>query len=216
LPPGGSHTPPAAAACTTTPGCREQEWSWAYHILPHLGHAEVHRNPDAAAVRAAKIPSYYCPARRRPRCYNDRAMIDYAGNAGTKPDGSNGAVMRTTEGPISISDITDGAGSTVLVAEKQLNVSEFGNSPGDSEGFVTPGWTTGFEVYRLGNSSPNPDVESPGDLSAFAEFGSSHPGVINAVFADGAVRTIRFSVNPTVWRRACIRNDNQSYNLNDL
>src|SRR6266545_7753501 len=50
LPPGGSHTPPANAACTTSPACRDQEWSWAYHILPHLGHAETHRNPNAAAV----------------------------------------------------------------------------------------------------------------------------------------------------------------------
>src|SRR5437016_4431178 len=36
LPPGGSHTPPAAGACTNTPACRDAEWSWAYHILPFI------------------------------------------------------------------------------------------------------------------------------------------------------------------------------------
>lgn len=214
LPPGGGQTPAAGAACVATPNCREREWSWAYHILPYLGYADTHRNPDAAAVLNSPIPEYYCPTRRRTRCYNNRAMLDYAANAGTKADGSNGAIMHSNAEPITISEISDGAASTVLVAEKRLNVAELGNSPGDREGYAAPGWTT--EAYRLGNLAPAPDLHSPGDLTAFTEFGSSHPGAINALFADGTVRTIRFTVDPAIWRRACIRNDNQAFNLNDL
>ena len=214
FPPGGNHAPNAASACVSGPGCREREWSWAYHILPHLGHESIYQNPDASTVRAFPVPVYYCPSRRRPRCSNNRTSIEYAANAGTRPDGSNGVVLRSSLEPISIWDIADGAASTVLVAEKRLNVGELGTGPGDSEGYAAPGWTS--EAYRLGTMPPAADVEAPGDLNAFSEFGSSHPGTLNALFADGSVRTIRFTVNPAIWRRACSRDDNQAFNLNDL
>jgi prepilin-type processing-associated H-X9-DG protein len=97
-----------------------------------------------------------------------------------------------------------------------LNIRELGKSPGDTHGYATPGWTEAFEVHRLGKSPPTADLDEPGNLAAFSEFGSSHPGVLNALFADGVVRTIRYSVSPAVWRRACVRNDNQNFSLNDL
>ncbi|MDB5307031.1 MAG: pulG 11 [Gemmataceae bacterium] len=209
LPPGGSHSPPAAAACTD-PDCRQAEWSWAYHILPHLEHGAAYRAPDPAAVQAAVIPVYYCPTRRPAQLYNGRAMIDYAGNAGTQPEGQNGVVMRTTQGQITLADITDGTSNTVLLGEKRVNVTGFGLTGGDHEGYVTPGWNADhYEVYRLGSQGPDPDTNLGADAIAYPAFGSSHPGVFNAVFADGAARTVRYSVNPATWRRACVRNDCQ-------
>jgi len=49
-----------------------------------------------------------------------------------------------------------------------------------------------------------------------SEFGSSHRGVFLALFADGSVRTLRLSVNPTLWRRVCVGNDHQQFNLDEL
>ena len=143
-------------------------------------------------------------------------MLDYAANAGTHEAGNDGVIQRSTEPPISMADILDGPGSTVLFAEKRLNIRELGNAPGDTHGYATPGWTDAFEAHRLGAQAPAADIDEAGNLAAFSEFGSSQPGVLNALFADGAVRTIRFSVKPAVWRRACVRNDNQNFNLNEL
>src|SRR4051812_36331190 len=40
LPPGGSYgTQSTSAACTTSPSvqwCRDNEWSWAFHLLPYI------------------------------------------------------------------------------------------------------------------------------------------------------------------------------------
>jgi len=215
VPPGGSQTSPSRAACRAAE-CRNREWSWAYHLLPHLGYGEVHGNPNADVVLAADVPLFYCAARRRPRRCNNRTMLDYAANAGTQELGSDGVIQRSTELPIAFGDISDGASSTVLLAEKRLNTAEFGRAPGDFHGYATPGWTEAYEAHRLGLLPPAADIDAPGDLAAFSEFGSSHPGVVNALFADGAVRTIRFNVSPAVWRRACVRNDNQNLNLNEL
>lgn len=216
LPPGGHHTPPASSARLDA-GCRESEWSWAFHLLPHLGFYEVFANPDADAVRAAEVPHYVCSARRRTgRRWNNRTMLDYAANAGTQPNGTDGAIQRSTEKPYSWSDFPNGLGGTLMLAEKRLNVAEFGNAPGDRHGFATPGWSEACEAHRFGIQPPAADFDSPGDCSPLTEFGSSHPGVLLALFADGTVRTIRVSVSPSVWRRACVRNDDQRLNVSEL
>ena len=43
-------------------------------------------------------------------------------------------------------------------------------------------------------------------------FGSSHTGGLNAVFADGSVRFIRFNVDPVAFMRACVADDGQPLN----
>jgi hypothetical protein len=198
-------------------GCREREWSWAYHILPHLGFGEIHAYPEADAVRAAEVPPFYCGSRRSAgRRWNDRTMLDYAANAGTLPSGADGAIQRSTSTPNSWRDFVDGLGSTLLLAEKRVNVAKFGDSPGDTHGFATPGWTDDCEAHRFGRLPPAADLDDANHSEAFTEFGSSHPGVVVALFADGTVRSVRFSVSPAVWRRVSVRNDHQNFNLDDL
>jgi prepilin-type processing-associated H-X9-DG protein len=53
-------------------------------------------------------------------------------------------------------------------------------------------------------------------VSGGYRFGASHPSGVNAVFADGGVRVISYGVAPEVFQRACVRNDGQTFNLNDL
>jgi prepilin-type processing-associated H-X9-DG protein len=85
----------------------------------------------------------------------------------------------------------------------------------DNEPYTRPGWNGGWEVYRTGSTQPARDIRSSSTASLTA-FGSAHPTGFNAVFADGSVRHIRYAVNLTTWRRACVLNDGEVYSLNDL
>jgi prepilin-type processing-associated H-X9-DG protein len=124
--------------------------------------------------------------------------------------------MQTPLGAICMADITDGASATLLVAEKRLNSASLGLSTDDNESYCTAGWNGDWEVYRWGQAQPASDFHLPGDTNPQHVFGSAHPTGFNCVFCDGSVRFLRYSVNLNTWMRACVRNDNQLYNQNDL
>ena len=214
VPLGGSQ----ADVAQTTPQGREQSWSWAYNILPFIEQDNLHKNANSALVRNTPVKTYYCPSRRSAQAYNGTAKIDYAGNAGTVSDGANGVVMKTPLGAIRLTDILDGTNCTVLLAEKQMNRGAFGESADDNESYCTPGWNADWEVYRVGSGQPAPDFSQPGSPPPAPThvFGAAHTSGFNAVFCDGSVRFIRYSVRGTTWSRACIRNDNQVLNSSDL
>jgi hypothetical protein len=48
------------------------------------------------------------------------------------------------------------------------------------------------------------------------QFGASHPDGLQAVFADGAVHNIRYSIDATIFKRVCSRNDGQVFSMEDL
>src|SRR5262249_22797289 len=139
--------------------------------------------------------------------YNGLAKVDYAGNAGTRPEGENGVVMRTTRGTVRPADVTDGLSNTVLLGERRLNRARLGQTEDDDESYATPGWNGDFEVSRTAVDRPGPDQTRPGAAAISTMFGSSHPGVFDAAFGDGSVRPIRYTIDPETWRRACVRND---------
>jgi prepilin-type processing-associated H-X9-DG protein len=97
----------------------------------------------------------------------------------------------------------------VLIAEKRLNRAMFGASADDNEAYCTAGWSGNWGVYRWGATQPAPDSDAPGDTRPQDMFGSAHANGFNSVFCDGSVRFISYSVNLGTWTRACVRNDNQ-------
>jgi prepilin-type N-terminal cleavage/methylation domain-containing protein len=220
FPRGGNNAPPAymrsADISATTPTERELTWSWAYQILPFMEQDAIFQNPNPAVVRATPIKSYHCPSRRRAEAIDGLAKMDYAGNAGDHPEGRNGLVMRSTHGVVRIEDVIDGASTTVMVGEKQLNRAMFGQSIDDSESYSTSGWNEDWGAYRWGAAAPAADTEAPGETGPSTAFGSAHACGFYCVFVDGSVRFIRYTVPPTIWRRACVRDDNQSFNPNNL
>lgn len=143
----------------------QQAWSWGYQILPYIEETALWNNRDDDLVARTPLPGYFCPTRRRPVALaagpwqvsaKPRAMIDYAGNAGTSStggamgsafasDGNDGAICRLTDASgarayVSASDIADGLSTTIMVGEKNLN-SMFSASqcqPDDNVGYVGP------------------------------------------------------------------------------
>ena len=81
------------------------------------------------------------------------------------------------------------------------------------------GYTAGYDEDTIcwALQQPARDSNDRADYrNQDGRFGSSHVGVFNAVFADGAVRKINYSVDLTVFQRICVRNDGQPVNLDDL
>jgi prepilin-type N-terminal cleavage/methylation domain-containing protein len=219
FPTGGTHLPPdfpsTADLTANTPSQRKLSWSWAYLVLPYLEQNDLYQSANCLAVRNTPVKIYYCPSRRAAGLFNVAAKIDYAGNAGDQTEGQNGLVMRTTQGVVHIADVTDGTSNTVMLGEKQLNRAVFGTSVDDDESYCTPGWNDDWEVYRWGAGPPAADVNVPGERTASRVFGSAHLTGFTCAFADGSVHFIRYSVAPTTWRRACVRNDHQPLSQND-
>src|SRR5262249_55914014 len=121
----------------------DQDWGWAYQILPFMEQDSLWRNPDNELVEGTPVNSYFCPSRRAPMVIKvggiNRAMLDYAGNGGTdttkdpeetggwgEGNGLNGTVVRRPNKTIyrsfriDVAKISDGSSNTLLVAEKVM------------------------------------------------------------------------------------------------
>jgi prepilin-type processing-associated H-X9-DG protein len=72
-------------------------------------------------------------------------------------------------------------------------------------------------VIRHTGFLPHPDSmnKRQGGWEGY-RFGSAHPSGMNAVFGDGSVRFIRYSVNLTTFNLLGNREDGQVINLGDL
>jgi prepilin-type N-terminal cleavage/methylation domain-containing protein/prepilin-type processing-associated H-X9-DG protein len=199
-------------------GARQQS-GWGFQILPYVEANNVWTTGPVVAI-ATPNPLFFCPSRRPPQtvAYSDEytppltggmlthALGDYAGSnwEGT------GVVRRFT--PTRMSDLTDGTTTTLVLAEKRLNLQNLGTAqPDDNEGY-SAGWDE--DVMRSTAKPPAPDFRDASWDKA-RRFGSSHPGGINAVFADGSVRTISFTVGQVVFERLGNRGDGQVVDVSD-
>jgi hypothetical protein len=198
----------------------DQNWGWAYQVLPFLGQDALWMGPDDGVVAGTPVKVYFCPARRQPQVIAGRAMLDYAGISGgttwfNSPDQDGMVVqVRRPDGaplnrPVRLADVTDGVSNTLMVAEKRLNVAALG-LPQDDDG---DGYVAGFDAdtMRYAGGPPLPDcITGTGDL----RLGSSHPGYFLGVLADGSVRGFSYDLDlEGVFRPLCSRNDGQEFFL---
>jgi prepilin-type N-terminal cleavage/methylation domain-containing protein len=213
LPSGGwyAYTPPTYSKGMPLVG-RPQQAGWAFQILPYIEADATWRGGSATTdVQRALVaigttnPIFFCPSRRLPQTvtYGDNysppltggkikhALCDYAAS---NKEGT-GAVQQFD--PVRITDITDGTSNTLLVGEKRMNAALLGTKqPDDNQGY-----TSGFnyDTIRKTTLPPAPDYFAPlGDGGGL--FGSSHPGVVMFVFADGAVHPIPYTIKPSVFK----------------
>jgi prepilin-type N-terminal cleavage/methylation domain-containing protein/prepilin-type processing-associated H-X9-DG protein len=210
-----------------------QKAGWAFQILPFL---EGNNAWKAGAVVAIATPNpvFFCPSRRAPQTLQllpgeedyepdnidldeglTHAMLDYAASSlDVDPQTGKGiGVVREAMG-VRIIEITDGTSNTLMVADRRMNLTMLGQKNEDDFLGYTSGWDD--ETVRKTNQVPEPDYRGDQGEDGEAKFGSSHPGRINALLADGSVRSISYSINPYVFSYLGNRSDGQVIDANDF
>jgi hypothetical protein len=232
MPSAGTEVPTGG---TDNPPVNRLDWGWTYEILPYIEQANLQLVASNAVVRATPLLVYACPARNGPRVFGGSAHSDYAGNGGTNPNASpgascTGAVVRSRgsdtgsePGVLKFGNITDGLSNTIFVGEKIINADK--TCCVDNESWAGPGLDgdiiRGSKSYTgtSGTTYWTPakdfrDASVPDDENY--RFGSNHTSGMSAMFGDGSVRFIRYSVDPVTFMRACNRMDGQTFNAGDL
>ncbi len=198
---------------------RTQQAGWGFQILPFIEQDNVWRGGQATtdtdrAITAVGTPTklFFCPSRRLPQTivYSEpeyfngrnvtRALCDYAAS---NFDGT-GAVRRID--PVRMAEITDGASNTLLVSEKRLNLFFLGQAQPDDNIGYTAGWDD--ETNRMTSRPPAPDYRMSSG-SGDGLFGASHTGGFNALFSDGSVHFLHYSIAPVTFYYLGNKSDGQ-------
>jgi prepilin-type processing-associated H-X9-DG protein len=229
FPTGGwyNYTPPTYQGGTPLVG-EQQQAGWGFQILPYVEADNTWRGGSATTDAARAMVAigttnklFFCPTRRGPQTvtYGDnyqpplttgtvaRALCDYAAS-----NKENTGVVQQFK-PVKIADITDGTSNTFLIGDKRLNIRYLGQKQQDDN----QGYTVGFnyDTIRKTNQPPAPDYSAAsGDGGGL--FGSSHPAGINALFADGSVRVISYSVSTETFARLGNKSDGKPVDLDSF
>jgi hypothetical protein len=197
---------------------REQKAGWGFQVLPFVegeaawkgGEGATDLERTLAAIGTAN-KLFFCPTRRGPQTIRfsepeylggreaTHALCDYAASNWEK----TGAV--TMMEPMRMGDITDGTAYTLLVAEKRLNLALLGQRQSDDFLGYTGAWST--DPIRSTDRAPAPDFYGSEGQDGEARFGSSHRGLIHAIFADGSERRLSFDIDAGVFKKLGNKSD---------
>ena len=192
--------------------------AWHMFLLPQLDQANVYATLDfnvgvgwTAANRAAysrKYPTYICPSHPLGD-YVDPSIrgtpshiLHYYANEGVDYDYPDFECTKVADGvffhnsSIRLSQITDGASHTALLAES-LGYTPAG--PPGTSGYTRVGNFRGLAIscQTRFNVQPNSNVGSGG---YWGDPGSFHTGGCHVLLADGAVRFASENIDARVWR----------------
>ncbi|MDC0934786.1 DUF1559 domain-containing protein [Pirellulales bacterium] len=132
-----------------------------------------------------------------------------------------GLIARAMYGePVRMAMATDGLSNTMLIGEKWLNSNHYLSGDWHDD----RGWTDGWDpdTVRVTGYPPRPDSADPprgdqgyDDTKPYS-FGGAHPGGVNCVFGDGAVRFISFDVDPETFNYLGDRRDGLQFSTSDI
>lgn len=121
---------------------------------------------------------------------------------------------------IRLRQISDGLSQTYLVGEKYMNPDDYatGKTWDDNQNcYVGYEW----DNHRLTTNRPRrnrvsaPLQDTP-SITDWYRFGSAHPGAWHAVFCDGSVHAVSYTIDPETHRRLGNRFDGRAVDLNSL
>ena len=126
-----------------------------------------------------------------------------------------------------LADVSDGTSNSIMVAEKSIAAGRAGAEGGDNERWNNSGWDEDNIRWHFAPSGDADEAKTPpcfppgstgcsGSSIWRRNFGSAHTGGLNAVFGDGSVRFIRFTVDPVTFMNASVIDDGSALNINDL
>jgi prepilin-type N-terminal cleavage/methylation domain-containing protein len=171
------------------------------------------------------------------------SFMNGRGNNGTTEPGNNspcdGLVVRTpfrwrnktmatgVSMAVEPKECTDGLSNTLLVAEKLVRTDLYeGGSWSDDMG-----WADGWDPDQLRSTGLQPLSDTdpicygpnqvwcggtpPGNNDVFI-FGSAHSSGMNAVFGDGSVHFLNFTIDVVLFNNLGARNDDQTVDLSQL
>jgi prepilin-type N-terminal cleavage/methylation domain-containing protein/prepilin-type processing-associated H-X9-DG protein len=213
------NTPPTIVNGQPAVGAAQQA-GWGYQILPYLEATATWRGGTAGTdtdrilvAIGTPNPIFFCPSRRAPQVVTfshpdymggvqaARALCDY-GAANLE---GTGVVTRYQ--PTKIAAVTDGLSNTLLAGDKRVNLAKMAQPNTDDILGYTAGWDD--ETLRQTEFLPLPDYYDPVNMDSVSRFGSSHTGGFNALFADGTVRNVTYSIQKTTMSRLGNRSDGQ-------
>jgi len=154
-----------------------------------------------------------------------RSTWRWTSGGGTAPWVGDAATM--VHQPVKFSKISDGTSKTMVVAEKYVRSDNY-EANGVPHYSDDRGWCDGWDADQMRSTAFLPVRDSDGigwdgptltkyfgdDFSTgpvggvynVLHFGSPHTGGLNAMFGDGAVRTISFDIDITVFNSLGTRN----------
>ncbi len=111
---------------------------------------------------------------------------------------------------VTVADIRDGTSNTYMLGEKYLKPNSYGGSSGDNyDSGDNESAYTGYnrDFHRSTRYAPAQDRMGYENVWTF---GSAHPSGFNVALGDSSVRSISYSIDPTIHRYLGIRNDGQA------
>jgi prepilin-type N-terminal cleavage/methylation domain-containing protein len=185
----------------------DQTGGWAFQILPYLEEDALYHSNDLKVIQTTPISLYFCPSRRRPQVAaggwaQGNALMDYAASNQDGPDlvdaglNSGTGAVRSSH-VVRISKILDGTTKTILVGEKRLCLQTLGDGVGDDD----HGYSIGWDLDTVARTDMPPEADPAIGCTTGSRplwngiMGSSHPVGFNAVFADGSVHHLAYTIN---------------------
>jgi len=188
------------------PGGPGDDWS----LVPPVGRGWVWRVApfSETPLDASAAPAWhFCASRRRPTVWPDypggppRGLFDYAA-IGPDWDRLNGVVVgHRTRGVVAV---PDGTSNTLLATEKRLTVPYTPGAWNDDQGWSDAALDN--DVWVWAAYAVRPDDRTSSGFDA----GSAHPLGVNALYADGSVRLLRYSTPIPVVVALADRRDGQA------
>jgi prepilin-type N-terminal cleavage/methylation domain-containing protein/prepilin-type processing-associated H-X9-DG protein len=190
------------------------------------------KQAELARLVGVSVKFYHCPSRRPPGIYpikyqpknaatvTEGAKSDYAANCGDQAANENSGGSPTISPPtnftglifnkskVRLAEVTDGTSNTLMVGEKYLDPNNYftGQDAADNENLYV-----GFDNDNARSTNAGIYFPPKRDTKGFTAhiYGSAHPAGFNAVFCDGSVRMIPYTIDSTPYERLGNRHDGE-------